>query len=222
MSIPTNKNIKHVYYNETSIPLEGGTTPTQVKQLLLGSSSPQEVTPDAGYALSKVTPIIDMSVIKPENIADGVSILGIVGVKKSAIEPYMEVTFNPSRFDWMKSVTLHGFTALSHYMFYNSMITSIELPDELTYIGNDVFYGSYIENIIIPRGVYNLGMSCFGNCNSLVSVTFLGKPSSMSSFAFNGNTKHFTINVPWSQGEVSGAPWGATNATINYNYTPST
>jgi hypothetical protein len=28
------------------------------------------------------------------------------------------------------------------------------------------------------------------------------------------------INVPWSSGTVANAPWGAYNATINYNYIP--
>jgi hypothetical protein len=31
-------------------------------------------------------------------------------------------------------------------------------------------------------------------------------------------TNLMTINVPWSEGEVINAPWGASNATINYNY----
>jgi hypothetical protein len=39
------------------------------------------------------------------------------------------------------------------------------------------------------------------------------------SSAFSGCTSLTTINAPWAEGAVSGAPWGATNATINYNYT---
>ena len=38
-------------------------------------------------------------------------------------------------------------------------------------------------------------------------------------YAFKNCTALTTINVPWSEGEVASAPWGATNATINYNYT---
>jgi len=34
---------------------------------------------------------------------------------------------------------------------------------------------------------------------------------------FNGCTQTFDIYVPWSEGEVAGSPWGATNATIHYN-----
>lgn len=37
--------------------------------------------------------------------------------------------------------------------------------------------------------------------------------------AFEGCTNLITINVPWVEGAVANAPWGATNATINYNYT---
>ena len=36
--------------------------------------------------------------------------------------------------------------------------------------------------------------------------------------AFIGCDNLTTINVPWSEGAVENAPWGATNATINYNY----
>jgi hypothetical protein len=37
--------------------------------------------------------------------------------------------------------------------------------------------------------------------------------------AFSGCANITTINVPWAEGAVENAPWGATNATINYNYT---
>ena len=40
----------------------------------------------------------------------------------------------------------------------------------------------------------------------------------MDSTAFTGCDKLTTINVPWSEGEVANAPWGATNAVINYDY----
>lgn len=33
------------------------------------------------------------------------------------------------------------------------------------------------------------------------------------------NNIRLTRGVPWAEGAVTNAPWGATNATINYNYT---
>ena len=50
-------------------------------------------------------------------------------------------------------------------------------------------------------------------------MTFEGTPTSIASSAFSNCVKLTTINVPWAEGAVANAPWGATNATINYNYT---
>ena len=59
----------------------------------------------------------------------------------------------------------------------------------------------------------------FYNCTGLTSVTFKGTLSQISSSAFNGCTNLTNIYVHWAEGAVSGAPWGATNATIHYNTT---
>ena len=75
-------------------------------------------------------------------------------------------------------------------------IVNLELPDSLTLIGNYAFYA----------------------CTSLTDVTFQGTPTSISASAFQYCINLTAINVPWSSGAVAGAPWGATNATITYNY----
>lgn len=73
---------------------------------------------------------------------------------------------------------------------------------------------------VIYRGsgkeIYNYA---FHNCTGLTSVTFKGTPSNISSSAFNGCTNLTDIYVPWAEGAVADAPWGATNATIHYNTT---
>jgi len=50
-------------------------------------------------------------------------------------------------------------------------------------------------------------------------VYFKNTPSLINSNAFKGMT-HSSVNiyVPWAEGAVANAPWGATNATIHYNY----
>ena len=64
----------------------------------------------------------------------------------------------------------------------------------------------------------------FCNCTGLKTVTILNHSGpQIASDAFSGCTQSdLVINVPWAQGEVKYAPWGATNATINYNYTEDT
>jgi hypothetical protein len=94
------------------------------------------------------------------------------------------------------------------------------LPDGLIIIGDGAFqYNSKINVSHIPKGVTNINGSAFRGCSSITSMTFEGKPLTIASSAFNGCTNLTVINVPWAEGEVAYAPWGATNATINYNYT---
>lgn len=52
--------------------------------------------------------------------------------------------------------------------------------------------------------------------SSLQNVYFEQTPSSLDSDLLSGSNT-FDIWVPWSEGAVSGAPWGATNATIHYD-----
>lgn len=60
-------------------------------------------------------------------------------------------------------------------------------------------------------------VNTFQDCNSIDEITFKGKPKNIDMNSFPKTV--LTINVPWAEGEVANAPWGATNATINYNYT---
>lgn len=115
--------------------------------------------------------------------------------------------------DELKQVTGYCFSGCNN-------MTMDALPSAITKIS---FYGfnacSKLNIQIIPAGVLFLESNAFGNCTSLTNLTFKGKPSTIDSSAFYGCTNLTTINVPWAEGEVANAPWGATNATINYNYT---
>lgn len=57
----------------------------------------------------------------------------------------------------------------------------------------------------------------FRNCTSLTEVTLPSTITSIHSSAFTGCTNLLNIYVPWAEGAVANAPWGATNATIHYN-----
>ena len=93
------------------------------------------------------------------------------------------------------------------------------LPSDLTSIGENAFYKfTNLALTSLPDGVTSIGAYAFRDCTKLTKLTFKGKPSSITSNAFNGCTNLLTINVPWAEGEVENAPWGATKATINYSY----
>ena len=125
--------------------------------------------------------------------------------------------------------------------FYGCAITNDSLPDGITDIGGYAFYSSKVTLSRLPNALTKIGAYAFGYCYNLSmstlpaqlgtieaaafvyclfkSMTFMGTPESIASNAFAYCTNLTTINVPWAEGTVANAPWGATNATINYNYT---
>ena len=93
------------------------------------------------------------------------------------------------------------------------------LPAHLEYIGDEAFRNcAGVKISEIPENVDYIGANAFYNIGD--TLTFKGTPSYISPTAFSNtgfNNYSEIINVPWSEGEVEGAPWGAPNATINYN-----
>ena len=122
-------------------------------------------------------------------------------------------------------------------------IEEFEVPQEATVIGASAFNGcsklaritihdgvtsikSYAFNACqvlklseIPVGITEIQANAFVLCKSITSLTFKGTPTTINATAFKNCDNLVTINAPWAEGEVENAPWGATNATINYNYT---
>ena len=95
-----------------------------------------------------------------------------------------------------------------------------ELPNGLTSIGAETFYNcTNLALTSLPSGIMSIGGQAFTYCTGLTSITFEGTPTSIASNAFANCTNLTSIKVPWAEGAVANAPWGAMNATITYNYT---
>ena len=114
-----------------------------------------------------------------------------------------------------------GLTSIGSTMFLrctNLALTS--LPSGIRSIGYNAFLScTKLALTSLPSGITSIGEYAFRGCTGLTSITFTGKPTSIANNVFEGCTNLTTINVPWAEGEVANAPWGATNATINYGYT---
>jgi len=61
--------------------------------------------------------------------------------------------------------------------------------------------------------------SAFSGCTALTTVTLPSTLTAIASTAFNG-CSNLTINIDLPSDTISGAPWGATNATINWRQLP--
>ena len=114
-----------------------------------------------------------------------------------------------------------GVTSIGSGAFYGcSNLALTSLPAGVTSIGSGAFNScSNLALTSLPAGVTSIGSYAFSGCTRLTSITFKGTPTTIASSAFDGCTNLTDIKVPWAEGAVSGAPWGATNATITYNYT---
>ena len=114
-----------------------------------------------------------------------------------------------------------GLTSIGSSAFKNcTNLALTSLPDGLTSIGRYAFQlCTNLALTSLPGGLTSIDGGAFGYCYGLSTLTFEGTPSSITSDAFSYCSNLTTINVPWAEGAVANAPWGANKATINYNYT---
>lgn len=114
-----------------------------------------------------------------------------------------------------------GITSLGDYAFADcSMLALTSLPSGITSLGDYVFRDCpRLASITLPPALTTIGDFAFANCTGLETVKFTSTVSSIPGGVFSGCPKLSTIYVPWSQGQVANAPWGASKATIIYDYT---
>lgn len=109
-------------------------------------------------------------------------------------------------------------TSIGNFAFVScGNLTAVHIGSGVTDIGLQAFAYSAIEEIHIPASVQGSMHSVFAYCANLRVVRFHGTPANVLNNTFNSCTAITDIYVPWSEGEVLRAPWGATNATIHYN-----
>ena len=135
-----------------------------------------------------------------------------------ATKPYIEEIYNSD--GQLISANMHGYDAIRDSAFsYCTNLALTSLPSGITSIGVSAFRNcSNLALTSLPSGITSIGNGAFRNCSSLVSLTFEGTPKRISDSTFINCNNLTTINVPWAEGAVANAPWGAQNATIHYNY----
>ena len=229
--------------------IESGGSNLQTKAVTYTANGTDTITPDDGYdGLSSVDVTVDVSgggggakepYIEETYDANG-NLIDANLVGYTTIRPYvfynctnLALTSLPSgltsiensAFFGCKNLALtslpSGLTSIGTHAFRNCTYLALtSLPSGITNIKNSAFSGcSNLALTSLPSGITKIGNNAFFSCKGLTSITFQGKPTVISSSAFNGCTNLKTINVPWASGALSGAPWGAKNATIKYNYT---
>jgi hypothetical protein len=110
---------------------------------------------------------------------------------------------------------------IDQYAFANckSLVLS-SLPEGLINIDTNAFQNcTSITSLTFPTTLTIINANAFSRCTGLTTVTFLSTLTTINATAFANCSNITDIYVPWSEGTVADAPWGATNATIHYDYT---
>lgn len=88
---------------------------------------------------------------------------------------------------------------IGHAAFFNSVVTSVTIPDSVTSIDDNAFgFCSQLTNISIPNSVTFIGFSAFNSCTSLKSITLPSSLSTIQSSAFYNCGNLETIRIPVS------------------------
>lgn len=182
-------------------------------------SGNQVILPTSSKGMRKVT-IQKPDTMLPENIKKDVVIGGVTGsLEAPPTGPYIEYTSLDSS-GRVFTAKFRG-TLVPEYAFaYLAELTSVDMPDNVIAIGDNGFYRCpKLQLTSLPSEITSLGDFAFANCTGLETVRFTSTVSSIPNGVFSGCPKLSTIYVPWPQGQVANAPWGASNATIIYDYT---
>ena len=117
----------------------------------------------------------------------------------------------------LRTVSLPSLTSCSTGLLFGcSILESVSLP-KLATIGNNTFYSCPSLTQIDLPSAKTIGSGVISGCSSLEVINIGPSITSINATAFQNAPAGLVINLPVSEGALANAPWGATNAVINYD-----
>ena len=122
----------------------------------------------------------------------------------------------PATFNWNEktyTVTGIGKNAFNPFPMGESEMTSVSIPNTVTYIGEGAFNScKHLTSIVIPDAVTAIDSYTFSSCYSLTNITIPDAVTSISNRAFNECVALTNITIPDAVTAIgSGAFFGCTS-----------
>ena len=98
----------------------------------------------------------------------------------------------------IKNITanmLKGCTKIGDNAFYYSFINSIVIPEGVTSIGSGAFRSSRLKSIVIPNSVTSIKLNAFRECVLLPSIVIPEGVTSIKNYAFEACSKLTSIEM---------------------------
>ena len=116
---------------------------------------------------------------------------------------------------------INGITVetIGHTAFRYSSVTSVTIPDSVTFISDSAFaYCFNLTNISIPNSVTSIGFSAFGGCTKLESITLPSSLRSISEALFSGCSQLTTIHIPVSVTSIENDAFDGCPSSMTVTY----
>lgn len=84
-----------------------------------------------------------------------------------------------------------GIEKINDYVFYNyANLKSVSIPNSVTEIGQEAFYGTSLKEVLLPSAVTSVGYNAFGKCKSIEKVVSLNTtPPEIDSSTFDSEVE---------------------------------
>lgn len=111
-------------------------------------------------------------------------------------------------------------TSIGNNAFFSCALTSIDLPESVTSIGDSAFGGcGLLTSIDLPENVTSIGYQTFWECNAMTSINMSKSVTSIGDYAFFDCTSLTSITLPRGVTSIgNGAFEGCNNLTLTVDH----
>ncbi len=114
-----------------------------------------------------------------------------------------------------------GTRIIGDYALYScGGVSSVTIPDGVTYIGAQAFAFNGLTSVTIPDSVIYIGMDALSDCDYLTSVTIPGSVRYIGDGAFGGIDYLVSVTLENGETELGDNPWESCHNLTTINVTP--